>query len=179
MHDEMNMVVRKRFWWRISASCLLIFDIFLWATGNPSITGHIGLFWLTQIAVVMTIAASAPGKGETWLPFTLHLFIAVVLSVVLFAISPYAEEFAAARLENEVDSFVKDPINSKVDVLNEQRQLMIKVKSQKYSMEREVFLPTFGRIDYLFKAEAGEKYRLIVTMRWSGKPEIWFHRVDS
>lgn len=165
--------------WRISVSCLLIFDFFLWATGNPSITGHIGLFWITIIATVMIIASSAPGSGETWSPFFAHLFIVALFSIMLLLASSYAEEFSASCLEAEVGSFVKDPINSKADVLMEQRQLMVTVKSQQYLMERESFMPTYRRMDYLFKAGTGEKYRLIVTIGWSGRPEIWFHRVDS
>jgi uncharacterized membrane protein len=175
----MNIVIGKGFYWRISASGLLIFDFFLWATGNPSITGHIGLFWLTLIAILMTIAASAPGKRETWSSFILHILIAGILSVVLFTLTTNAKDYAATRLEAEINSFVKDPSNSKADVLDEQRLLMVKVKSQKYSLERENFIPTFRRMDYLFKTEEGEKYRLILTMSWSGRPEIWFHHVDN
>ncbi len=175
----MSINVRKGFWWRILVSCFLAFDYFLFATGNPSITGHIGLFWIPLIAIAMITASSAPGEGETWSPFILHLSIIGIVSVVLLATSPYAQELAASRLEAEIRSFVKDPANSKADVLNEQRQLMAKVKNQKYSMERETFIPTFRRMDYLFKVESGEKYRLIVTIGWSGKTEIWFDRVES
>lgn len=162
-----------------SESCLLILDYFLWTTGNASITGAIGLFWITLIAVVMIIAFSVPGEGKTWSPFILHLFIAGILSVVLFAISPYAEEFAAARLKAEIGSLVKDPINSKAEVSNEERQLMVKVENQKYSVKRETFIPAFWRIDYLFKVETGEKYRLIMTMSWNGISQISFRRVES
>lgn len=169
----------KRFLWRVLVTCFLVFDFFLFTTGNASLTGVIGWFWIPPIATVMIIASSAPGEGETWSPFILHLFTVGILSVALFAISPHAEEFAAARLESEIGSFVKDPINSKAEVSNEERQLMVKIESQKYSMKRETFIPTFRRMDYLFKVETGEKYRLIMTMSWNGTSQISFRRVES
>jgi hypothetical protein len=46
-------------------------------------------------------------------------------------------------------------------------------------MERETFIPTFRRLDYLFRVETGTKYRLIMTMSWNGTPEISLRRVDS
>jgi len=181
MHEKMSTGGRKRFLWRVLVSCFLVFDFFLFTTGNPSITYSIfgGWLWIPLIATVMIVASSAPGEGEKWSPFILHLFIVGILSVVLFAISLYAEEFAAAHLEAEIGSFVKDPINSKAEVSNEERQLMVKVESQKYSMKRETFIPTFRRMDYLFNAETGEKYRLIMTMSWNGASQVSFRRVES
>lgn len=166
---------------RIAASCLLIFDYFLFSTGNPSITYSVfgGWFWIPLIATVMIIASSVPGEGETRTPFILHLFIVGLFSVVLFATSTYAREFALVRIEAEIASFAKDPVNSKADVSNEERQLMVKVNNQKYFMEREAFIPTFRRMDYLFKLETGEKYRLIMTMSWIGTPKISFRHVES
>lgn len=177
----MSMDISKGFLWRISLSCLLIFDYFLWSTGNPSITYSAlgGLFWITLIAAVMIIASSVPGEGEAWSPFIVYLSIVGLFSVMLLATSPYATEFAAARLEDEIGLFVKDPINSKADVSNEERQLMVEIRNQRYSMERETFIPTFRRIDYLFKTETGAEHRLILTMSWNGTPQISVDRVDN
>lgn len=183
MHEVMGLKISKGFLWRTAASCLLVFDYFLFTTGNPSVTYSVfgGWFWITLIAAVMIVASYVPEsfKGEEAKPFFVLLSIVGVLSVMLFVASPYAREFADARLQTEIGSFVKDPINSKADVSNEERQLMVKLESQKYSMERETFIPTFRRMDYLFKMETGEKYRLIMTMSWNGTPVISLRRVDT
>jgi len=181
MHKKMNQEISKGSLWRTLISCFLIFDYYLFTTGNPSITYSVlgGLFWITLIAAVMIIASNVPGERETWSSFILHLFVVGLFSVVLLTTSSYAREFAAVRLEAEISSFVKDPINSKADVSNEERQLMAKVESQKYSMERESFIPTFRRLDYLFKTGTGEKYLLIMEMSWNGTPQISFRRVES
>ncbi|MHB8474056.1 MAG: hypothetical protein ACYDC8_14645 [Gammaproteobacteria bacterium] len=178
----MSLKISKGFLWRTVASCLLIFDYFLGTTGNPSITyGVLGLFWITLIVVVMIIASYVPAsfRGRGAKPFFVLLSLVGVFSVALFVASPYATEFAAARMEAQIHSFIKDPINSKAVVSNEERQLMVKLESQKYSTERETFIPTFRRMDYLFKTEPGEKYRLIMTMIWNGTPVISLRRVDT
>lgn len=179
----MGLKISKGFLWRTSVSCLLIFDYFLSTTGNPSITYSVlgGWFWITLIAAVMIVASYVPAsfKGREAKPFFVLLFIAGVFSVALFVASPYATGFAAARMEAQIRSFMKDPINSKAVVSNEERQLMVKLESQKYSMERENFIPTFRSMDYLFKTETGEKYRLIMTMSWNGTPVISLRRVDT
>ncbi|MFZ5595331.1 MAG: hypothetical protein ACOY4D_13970 [Pseudomonadota bacterium] len=179
----MSMKISKGFLWRTAVSCLLIFDYFLFTTGNPSITYSIlgGWFWVALVAAVMIVASYVPSsfKGREAKSFFVLLSVVGILSVVLFATSPYARELADTRLQTEIGSFVKDPINSKTDVSNEERQLMLKVKSQKYSMERETFIPTSRRMDYLFKTETGENYRLITTMSWNGTPVISLRRIDS
>lgn len=179
----MSPKISKGFLWRTAVSCLLIFDYFLFTTGNPSITYSVlgGWFWITLIAAVMIVSSYVPPSfsGNEARPFFILLLIVGVLSVTLLVASPYAREFAGARLQAEISSFVKDPINSKVDVSNEERQLMVKLESQKYSMKREIFIPTFRRMDYLFKTETSEKYRLIMTMSWDGTPIISLRRVDT
>lgn len=79
----------------------------------------------------------------------------------------------------EIHSFIRDPINSDADVSNRERQLMVKIKSQGYSMERETFTPTFRRLDYIFRTDTGAKYRLILTMRWNETPTISLRRVGA
>lgn len=179
----MSPKISKGFLWRTVASCLLIFDYFLFTTGNPSITYTIlgGWFWISLIAAVMIVASYVPVsfKGREAKPFFVLLSIVGVFSVLLFIASPYANEFAAARMEAQLRSFIKDPINSKADVSNEERQLMVEIGKQKHSMERETFIPTFRRMDYLFKMETGEKYSLIMTISWNGTPVISLRRVDT
>ncbi len=183
MHEVTILKIRKGLLWRTSASCLLIFDYFLFSTGNPSVTYSIlgGWFWITLIAIVMIIASYVPSsfRGKEARPFFVLLFVVGVFSVLFLVSSFYAREFASARLEAEIGSFVRDPVHSKADVSNEERQLMVKLESQKYSIERETFIPTFRRMDYSFTTEAGDKYRLIMTMRWNGTPVISLRCVDS
>jgi hypothetical protein len=183
MREVMSPKIIKGFLWRAVVSCLLIFDYFLFTTGNFSITYSVlgGWFWITLIAAAMVIASYVPAsfKGKEAGPFFVLLLVVGVLSVTFLVISPYAREFAGARLQAEISSFVKDPINSKADVSNEERQLMVKLESQKYSMERETFISTFRRMDYLLKTETGGKYRLMMTMRWNGTPVISLRHVDN
>lgn len=177
------MKISKGFLWHTIVSCLLIFDYFLFSTGNPSITYSIlgGWFWLTLIAAVMMVASYVPASftGRQAKPFFVLLSVVGVLSVSLFVASSYARDFAATRLQTEIELFVKNPINSKATVSNEERQLMAKIGGQKYLMERETFIPTFRRMNYLFKMKSGEKYRLILTMSWNGTPVISLRRVDA
>jgi hypothetical protein len=180
----MSLSASKTFLWRTAASCLLIFDYFLFTTGNPSITYSIfgGWFEVTLIAaVVVTVSYGyeVVGAGETKRRFVLYLFTIGLFSLLLLAASQYAREFAGARLEAEISSFVKDPNTSKADVSNEGRQLMVEIRNQRYSMERETFIPTFRRMDYLFKTETGTKYRLIMMMSWNGTAQISFRRVEQ
>lgn len=180
----MSLSASKRFLWRTAASCFLIFDYFLFTTGNPSITYSIfgGWFEVTLIAaVVVTVSYGyeVVGAGETKRRFVLYLFTIGLFSLLLLAASQYAREFAGARLEAEISSFVKDPNTSKADVSNEGRQLMVEIRNQRYSIERETFIPTFRRMDYLFKTETGTKYRLIMMMSWNGTAQISFRRVEQ
>jgi hypothetical protein len=181
VHEEMNLKISNRLLWRTFISCLLIFDYYLFTTGNPSITYSVlgGLFWITLVAAVMIMASNAPGANETWLPFILHVFVIGLFSAVLLVTSPYAREFASVRLEAEISSFARDPVNIKADVSNEARQLMVKIRTQKFTMERETFIPSFRRMDYLLKTDTGEKYRLIMTIGWNGTPEISLRRVGN
>lgn len=138
-----------------------------------------GLFWLTLGAAVLIMATNAPGEGETWSPFLLSVAIVGLVLIVLLATSKYAREFAAENLEAEINTFVKEPLNSRVNVSNEERRLVAEVTSQKYFMERESFIPTFRRMDYRFKVQTGQEYLLILIMGWSGIPNISFSHVDS
>lgn len=183
MHEEMSMNTSRGFLWRTLVSCLLIFDYFLFTTGNPSITYSIlgGWFWLTLITVVMVVTSCVPAsfKGGETKPFYVLLGVVGGLSSVLIIASPYAREFAVTSLQAEIDLFVKNTINSKADASKAERQLMVKVKSQKYVMDREAFIPTSRRMDYIFRTDAGEKYRLIMVISWNGTPIISLRRVDT
>ena len=176
-------MIDKGLLWRTTTSCLLIFDFFLFSTGNPSLLGRFlgGFIWILLLATAMVVSSYVPAtfKGREARPFYMLLSIVGAFSIVLFVASPYAGDFAATRMEEQVLSFVKDPIHSTADVSNEERQLMVKLESLKYDMKPDGYIPTFRRMDYLLMMENGEKYRLIMTMSWNGTPAISVHRVDS
>lgn len=179
-----DLVIDKGFLWRTTTSCLLIFDFFLSTTGNPSLLGSVlggfsGIIILFATAMVVSSYVPATFKGREARPFYILLSIVGVFSIVLFAASPYAGDFAATRMEAQILSFVKDPLNSTADVSNEERQLMVKLASQKYSLARDAFIPTFRRMDYLLTKENGEKYLLVMEMSWNGIPVISLRRVDT
>ena len=172
----------RAFLWRAVVICLLILDYFLGTTGNPSISyGIIGFFWITILVVVMIIASYVPTsfRGREARPFLVLLSLVGILSVLLFSLSPYAKEFAASRMDAQVRSFIKDPIKSKADASDDGRQLMVKIESRKYSIERQAFIPTFRRMDYLLTTDTGDRYLIIITMRWNCKPTISLRRIDA
>lgn len=176
-----DLVIDRGFLWHTTTSCLLIFDFFLSTTGNPSLLGSVlggfsGIIILFATAMVVSSYVPATFKGREARPFYILLSIVGVFSIVLFVASPYATDFAATRMEVQILSFVKDPLHSKADISNEERQLMVKLESLKYDMKRDAFIPTFRRMDYLLMMENGEKYLLIMEMSWNGTPSISLHR---
>jgi hypothetical protein len=177
----MMLDIRKGFLWSTLASAWLIFDYFLFVTGNPSITySFFGGWFEVPLSVAAVVTASYSYRAVNNRYFVLHVFAVGTFSLALYLGSPYAREFARVRLQEKIGSFVQDPVNSKADVSIEERQLMIEIGKQKHTVKFETFIPTFRRMDYLFvKTETGEKYRLIMTMSWSGKPEISLQRVVS
>ena len=184
VHEEIMDNATTNLISRTVVICLLILDYGLFATGNPSITYSLlgGWFAIPLIAAVIATASygySAVTRGERKRRFVLHLLIIGLFSAVLLTIGPYAREFASDRLQAEIGNFIKDPSGAKVAASNEALQLMLEIRKQTYSMEREAFIPTFRRMDYLFKTDAGAKYRLIVTMGWNGTPEVSLRPVDS
>ena len=184
MHKIAALKINKGFLWRTAVSCLLLFDYFLFATGNPSITYSILGGWFEVTLVAAAVVAVSYGyevsKGrEAKQRFVLYLIAVGLFSLVLLMTSTYARDLANAHLQAEIGSFISDPIGSKADVSNDERQLMVELKGQKYSVEREAFIPTFRRMDYLFETETGEKYRLVITMGWNGTPRISLRRIDT
>lgn len=180
----MNTPARTNPLWPTVASCALILDYVLFTTGNPSITYSVlgGWFLIPLIAAVLVsvfyafrVGRESNGRRS----LILHLAIVGALSIALFVASPYAREFAQDRLQAQLVEFVKDPSQAKAIVSDDARRLMAELNKQKQSMERETFIPTFRRMDYLFKVEGGTKYRLIMRMSWNGTPEISLRRVDS
>ena len=174
--------ISKAFLWRAVVTCLLILDYFLGTTGNPSISyGIIGFFWATLLVAIMIIASYVPAsfKGREARPFFVLISMVGIFSLLLLVAAPYAKGFAAARMEAQVRSFIKDPIHNQANVSGDGRHLMVKLKTQKYSLERQAFIPTFRRMDYLLTTETGDKHLLIVTMRWNCAPEISLRRVDA
>lgn len=178
-------LISKKFLWPTSASGLLIFDYFLFATGNPSITySFLGGWFVIPLLLAAIVTGSygygmASGKVSSR-QFVLHVIAVGILSLALFVISPYARELAKTRLQSMVVSFVEDPINTTGDVTKDERQLMLEIRKQQYTMQYETFIPTFRRMDYRFvNAKTGEKYRLIMTMGWRGTPAFSLRRVEA
>ena len=163
--------------------CLMIFDFFLFSTGNPSLLFRLfgGFFWILLLAMAMLVSSFVPPtfRGQAARPFQLLLSIIGILSILLIVASPYATEFASARMEAQILSFVKDPLNFEAEVLDEARQLMVDLTHMKYHKERIVFVPTFREMDYHLRAETGEKYQVTIATRWDGTPVISVKRVDS
>jgi len=167
------------FGWRTGVVVLIIVDYFLYSTGNPSLTYSVLGGWfivpLVGAALVTIVYAFGAYKSQKdrglWV---LHLAIVVGVSVMLLSLSGQARQYAEQNVEADVHAFVKDPTTRGVEAADQARALMIEIKKRDYTMERETFIPTFRRMDYLFKSDTGKKYRLILVKEWNGVPEISF-----
>ncbi len=165
------------FSWRTASSVLLIADYFLFSTGNLSLTYSVmgGWFIVPLIAAVIIMASyglRAYGMKEDRRLFLLHFVVVAAASVTLLLLSGEARQHAIANLESDVIAFVNDPATPKSEASDKTRALMADIKKHPYSMQRDAFIPTFRRMDYIFKAEAGQKFLLVLVMKWNGVPTI-------
>lgn len=172
-------MIDKGLLWRATTSCLLIFDYFLYVTGNSSLFG--GLFWVALLTVAMIVSSYVPltFRGKEARPFYVLLSIIGVFSIVLYIVSPYTANLVATRMEAQILSFMANPFQNQVEISNEERQLMAKLGTEKYNLRRDAFLPTFRRMDYLLMMKNEEKYLVILRMSWMGTPVISVRRIDS
>ena len=174
--------ISKGFLWRTAVSCLLIFDFFLFTSGNPSLLCRFlgGFPGIILFAVAMIVSSFVPPtfRGKEARPFQLLLSIIGAFSILLFVASPYATDFAATRMEVQILSFVKDPLHHKADVSDEERQLMVQLENLKYTLQPDGFIPTVRRMDYLLTIDNGEKYLLIMSMGWNETPVISLRRTN-
>lgn len=180
----MTQLINKSFLWRTLATGLLVFDYFLFSTGNPSVTYSFlgGWFEVTLLVGFIVTASygyeSLMGRKNKRL-FSIHILFLTSLSLAFFVASPHARQLAIVRLQAKADSFIKDPINYKADVSSEERQLMVEIESRKFTVQRSAFIPTFQRTDYVFRTEQGATYLLVMETRWNGTPVISLHRTQS
>jgi len=181
---EMTHSINKGFLWRTLATGLLIFDYFLFSTGNPSVTySFLGGWFVVTLLVALIVTASYGYESlvgrENRRLFFLHILFLAALSLAFFVASPRARQLASVRLQAKADSFIKDPISYKADVSSEERQLMVEIEKQKFTVQRSAFIPTFQRTDYLLRTEQGATYLLVTETRWNGTPVISLRRTQS
>ena len=158
--------------------------LLLFSTGNPSVTYSIlgGWYWVTLL-VAQTVFAYCVyefliGRVNKRL-YVFHLLFLLTLCLALFVVAgPNATRFASIRQQAKVDSFIQDPINYKADVSSGDRQLMVEIKRQKYTVQSTDFIPQFRMTYNLFRTEQGALYRLVLDMPWNGLPEIYLYRVS-
>lgn len=176
-------MIAKGFLWRTTTNCLLIFDYFLFATGNPSLVDRFlgGFFWIVLLAVAMIVSSYVPlsFRGREARPFYMLLSVVGTFWIVLYIASPYAADLAASRMDAQIRSFMTDPLHSKAVVSTDEQHLMMRLNGLKYDTARDAFIPTFRRMDYILTMENGEKYLLIMTISWKETPIISLRRVNT
>ena len=96
----MMQLISKGFLWRTATSDLLIFDYFLFVTGNPSITYSFLGGWFEVPLILVAIVTGSYGYGTARgkakkRQFALHAFAVGLFSSALFITSPYARELAS------------------------------------------------------------------------------------
>lgn len=180
----MMYLIDRALWWRISVTFLLIFDYFLFSTGNPSITysflgGWFQVTLLLTIAIALSIGYKAFAIGGSKRDFVVYAISVALLSFALVLAGPYARHLACARLQAKVVSFVDDPVNSRAEVSRDDRQRMIEIKKQEFNAQLDAFIPTFRRMDYILRTGHGEKYLLVMEVSWKGTPVISLRRVPT
>ena len=180
----MMRLINKRFLWRTSATGLLVFDYFLFSTGNPSVTysflgGWFGVTLLGAFVVTASYGYESFTRGENKRLLFLHILLLTMFSLALYVASPYARLVASARLQDKADSFIRDPISCKADVSSGERQLMVEIEKQKFTVQRSAFIPTFQRTDYLLRTEQGATYQLVMETQWNGTPVISLRRTQD
>lgn len=170
-------MINKGLLWRTIIVFGVMVDIFLFVTGNPSLTYTFGAGLI--IVPLLIIAAITGSYGRDTLQgkaskrcFVLHIILVAALFVVLFRASPYAREHAWARVQAEVNAFVNNPLTSTAEVSDVDRQLMLKSRQQGFTVRREIFIPTYRKAVYLLRTQQGESYELILDTSRSGKPRI-------
>ncbi|MGB9266248.1 MAG: hypothetical protein WCB56_12415 [Terriglobales bacterium] len=181
---EMTRLLNKEFLWRTAATALLVFDYFLFSTGNSSITYSLlgGWFWVTLLAalvVTATYGGKAVAEKGNRPYFVLHIVCIAMLLCVFHVASPHASQFASVRLQAKIDCFVKDPINCKAEVSSEEKQLMVEIERQKFTIQRSAFIATFQRVDCLIRTEQGGTYLLVMEATWIGTPVISLRRLQG
>jgi len=158
-------------------SCLLVFDYFLFSTGNPSATYSLlgGWFEVTLIGVVVVPAIygfAVLDDMKTRKLFIYHVTLICLFGAVLFGVSADARNFAETRMRDQIVAFEANPASNTVVASDESRRLMAQIAAGKYEMQPEGFIPTFRRDDFLLRTNTGNRYRLIATMSWKGTPQI-------
>lgn len=168
----------------IGISSLLVFDYFLFSTGNPSATYSLlgGWFEVTLIGVVAVFSiygfAVLADATARWL-FFCHFALICLLGAVLFGISDSAKDFAEEKMREQIIEFAANPESNAVEASDESRKLMAQIVAGEYAMQSEGFIPTFRRDDFLLRTNAGKRYRLIAIMSWKGTPQISVREVSD
>src|ERR1700687_1004859 len=101
MREIKNVV--KEFSWRTAISGFMMFDRFMFGTGNPSMTYSLfGGYFMIPFAIVAFVTGSYANRVLTGAvpkrEFMLHAILLVVLFISLGALGPYASERAKSRL---------------------------------------------------------------------------------
>ncbi|MHB8474057.1 MAG: hypothetical protein ACYDC8_14650 [Gammaproteobacteria bacterium] len=175
---------KRPFWAYTIGTLFLLTDYFLFTTGNPSCIFSLlgGLFFLHLLAIPaipLVFWLKATDDRSYRKSFFLYLIVVTLFAAALFFLSDVARQHSIEVMDSHARYFLDNPSVAKVDVSDEGRKLAEIIGRQRYFIERETFVPTFRRMDYLVKTESGVKYDLVLTMTWKGTPQIWLRRVDS
>ena len=134
---------------------------------------------LAALVVTATYGGKAVAEKGNRPYFVLHIVCIAMLLCVFHVASPHASQFASVRLQAKIDCFVKDPINCKAEVSSEEKQLMVEIERQKFTIQRSAFIATFQRVDCLIRTEQGGTYLLVMEATWIGTPVISLRRLQG
>ena len=110
--------------------------------------------------------------------FSASVITLVSTLIGLNALSERAGQFALDRIWRDADLFMHQAASPRVIATPQTRNLMAAVSAGSYTVEREAFVPTFRRADYLLQDERGNRYRLVLTRNAIGTPEISMRRLN-
>lgn len=141
------------FLWRIVVACLLITDIFLFMTGNVSITGRFfgGVYLITKIILGMVIGSYIIDETRKSIYLILMILLAALFASSLFLFQHDATIYSSNKLKRLIASSINNHSYLDHDVY---------ILGQNYSLDCDIFIPTIRRMDCTLKTENGVIYRV-------------------
>jgi hypothetical protein len=169
MPDLIAQGKSKRLLWRVSVTCLVLSDITLWGSGNPSLSGTYFFVWPLVVTVGGVIAFRSfrdARQDGNYRYFTAYVVAVGLCGYVLHLVSPYALGRARHQQEFVLDSFLREPLNPKFSVSDQDRQAAIRVLKEGYTIRGEDFTAPFRRLDYfLTDNQTKQNYDLVFEVR--------------
>lgn len=162
---------------------LLIFDYFLYVTGNPSIIytfigGFFFLYFFIAPVISYMFCAKVIRDGYGKLPVYTHVGSIIVFSAVTFLLSDEARNYAVNNFD-ALTHKIFDRKSTNIIISDDDLTLLDEIRNKSFELERDGFVPTIRRMDYIVKSEHEKSYRIIVQIKWNNTPIVIINPVTK